>query len=182
MEDNPAQSSHAARPLLNLPVQTSLQAPQLWRRMACWCYEGMLLFAVVFVGDYLFSALTQTRHGLANRHPQQVFLFLLLGIYFTWFWTRGQTLAMKTWHIRLVDGLGRPVSQRLAAWRYLLAWAWFLPPLAIAWLLGWPPMASVVLTGLWIVVWALASKAHPQHQFLHDLAAGTRLVDARLRP
>lgn len=150
--------------------------------MACWLYEGILLFAVVFVGDYLFSALTQTRHGLTNRHPQQVFLFLLLGIYFIWFWTRGQTLAMKTWHIRLVDGQGRPVSQGRAAWRYLLAWAWFLPPLAIAWLMVWPPLASVALTGLWIIVWALASKVLPQRQFPHDLVAGTRLVDARPQP
>ena len=37
--------------------------PGLWRRMACWLYEGMLLFGVVFIASYLFSALTQTRHA-----------------------------------------------------------------------------------------------------------------------
>ena len=105
----------------------TLQAPGLWRRMACWLYEGMLLFAVVFVAGYLFSALTQTRHALDNRHVQQAFLFVVLGIYFTWFWAKGQTLAMKTWHIRVVDTQGRPVTQARALLRYVLSWLWFLP-------------------------------------------------------
>ena len=42
-------------------------------------------------------------------------MFVVLGIYFVWFWSRGQTLAMKTWHIRLVDAQGRP-SPNCARW------------------------------------------------------------------
>ena len=68
------------------PPPLRLIAPSLPRRMACWLYEGMLLFGVVFIAGYLFSALTQTRHALDNRHAQQAFLFVVLGIYFTWFW------------------------------------------------------------------------------------------------
>ena len=34
---------------------TPLQAPGLWRRMACWLYEGMLLFGVV---GYVFNKLS----------------------------------------------------------------------------------------------------------------------------
>ena len=60
---------------------------------------------------YLFSALSQTRNALNNRTALQAFMFVVLGIYFVWFWSRGQTLAMKTWHIRLVDAQGRPVTQ-----------------------------------------------------------------------
>ncbi|MDM7457289.1 MAG: RDD family protein, partial [Tepidimonas sp.] len=97
------------------PIQSTalagLPAPSLGRRMACWLYEGMLLFGVVFIAGYLFSALTQTRHVLDNRHLQQAFLFAVLGVYFTWFWHKGQTLAMKTWHIRVVDRQGRPLTQ-----------------------------------------------------------------------
>ena len=37
----------------------------------------------------------------------QAFLFVVFGIYFTWFWARGQTLAMKTWDIAIVDRAGR---------------------------------------------------------------------------
>ena len=76
--------------------------------MACWLYEGTLMFGVVFIAGYLFSALTQTRHALHNRHELQAFIFVVSGIYFAWFWSKGQTLAMKTWHIRVVDRMGRP--------------------------------------------------------------------------
>jgi hypothetical protein len=31
----------------------------------------------------------------------------------------------------------------------------------------------------WVVVWALLSRFHPQRQYLHDVWAGTRLIDAR---
>ena len=112
-----------------LPAVTDpMTAPSLKRRMACWLYEGMLLFGVVFIAGYLFSSLSQTRHALDNRPGLQAFLFLILGIYFTWFWHRGQTLAMKTWHIRVVSATGHPLSQRRALLRYVLSWLWFLPP------------------------------------------------------
>ena len=153
-----------------------LQAPSLRRRMACWLYEGMLLFGVVFIAGYLFSALTQTRHALDNRHMQQFFLFVVFGIYFTWFWAKGQTLAMKTWNIRVVDTAGRPVSQARALWRYVLSWLWLLPPLAVS---GLGSLSggelTLLLTG-WVLVWALLSRFHRQRQFLHDALAGTRLV------
>jgi uncharacterized RDD family membrane protein YckC len=149
--------------------------------MACWLYEGMLLFGVVFIAAYLFSTLSQTRHALDNRHVQQAFLFVVLGIYFTWFWAKGQTLAMKTWHIRVVDNQGRPLTQARALGRYLLSWLWFLPPLAaIAPFSLKPAETAVILLG-WIAVWALLSRFHPQQQFWHDILAGTRLVDARPR-
>ncbi|NBX55368.1 MAG: RDD family protein, partial [Betaproteobacteria bacterium] len=74
---------------------TSFTTPTLFRRMACWLYEGMLLFGVIFIAGYLFSTLSQSRHGLSNRPGLQAFVVLVLAIYFTWFWHKGQTLAMK---------------------------------------------------------------------------------------
>ena len=88
---------------MNEAASPELKAPPLRRRMACWLYEGMLLFGVVFLAGYLFGTLSQTRNALDNRHALQAFLFVVFGIYFTWFWSRGQSLAMKTWDIRLVD-------------------------------------------------------------------------------
>lgn len=162
-----------------MPVPTTdLTAPPLKRRMACWLYEGMLMFGVVFIAGYLFGTLTQTRHALDNRHALQAFLFVVFGIYFTWFWSRGQTLAMKTWHIRLVDTQGRPVTQGRAFGRYVASWLWFLPALA-----GVAPFGltagevGVIMTG-WVAVWALLSRFHPQRQFWHDALAGTRLVSS----
>ncbi len=156
-----------------------LTAPSLRRRMACWLYEGMLLFGVVFIAGYLFGTLSQTRHALDNRPGLQAFLFLVLGIYFTWFWHRGQTLAMKTWHIRVVDLQGRPLGQAQALKRYLASWLWFLPPLALTWPLQLPALEVLVLTLGWVAVWALLSRFHPQRQFWHDALAGTRLINSR---
>ena len=174
MIPNPASNRVSPDPIpsTNLP----LQAPGLWRRMACWLYEGMLLFAVVFVAGYLFSALTQTRHALDNRHVQQAFLFIVLGIYFTWFWAKGQTLAMKTWHIRVVDTQGRPVTQARALLRYVLSWLWFLPALAAIAPFGLSGAESAVIVLGWVAVWALLSRFHPQQQFWHDALVGTRLI------
>ena len=153
-------------------------APGLWRRLCCLLYEGLLLFGVVFVASYLFSTLSQTRHALDNRHALQAFLFVVFGIYFVWFWSRGQTLAMKTWHIRLVDRNGAALTQQRALVRYLLSWLWFLPPLLLAapWQVSSAETAVLVLG--WIAVWAVLSRYHPQRQYWHDALAGTRLVSS----
>ena len=159
------------------PHPLELTAPGLMRRMACWFYEGMLLFGVVFIAGYLFGTLSQTRHALDNRHALQAFLFVIFGIYFTWFWAKGQTLAMKTWGIRVVDSVGRPLSQSRALVRYLLSWLWLLPPLATSLSLKAEAGAAMVLIVGWVLVWAILSRFHPLGQFWHDALAGTRLID-----
>ena len=156
----------------------SLDVPHLLRRMACWLYEGMLLFGVVFISAYLFGTLSQTRHALNNRHALQAFLFVVFGIYFTWFWAKGQTLAMKTWNIRLVDISGNPVTQARALLRYVASWSWLLPPLAASAAFHLSGGDTVVLVLGWVAVWALLSRFHPQRQFWHDALAGTRLISS----
>jgi uncharacterized RDD family membrane protein YckC len=156
----------------------SMATPSLRRRMACWLYEGLLMFGVVFISGYLFGTLSQTRNALDNRHALQAFLFVIFGIYFVWFWAKGQTLAMKTWNIRLVDRHNAPVSQKRALARYCLSWLWFLPPLlAISPFSLSGAEVSVLLMG-WVLVWALLSRFHPDRQFLHDAWSGTRLVNS----
>lgn len=159
-------------------VSVTPLAPPLARRMACWLYEGMLLFGVVFIAGYLFGALSQTRNAMDNRNALQAFLFVVFGIYFTWFWSRGQTLAMKTWNIRLVDAHGRPVTQGRAFVRYLLSWLWFLPPVATMSRFNLSGAETLVAVAGWVIVWALLSRFHPQRQYWHDAWAGTRLVAA----
>lgn len=144
--------------------------------MACWVYEGMLMFGVVFIAGYLFGTLSQTRNAMDNRHALQGFVFVVFGIYFVWFWSKGQTLAMKTWHIRVESVRGGSVSQQRALLRYLLSWMWFLPPLSASWLLDLPPRQGAALAMAWVAVWAVSARFHPQRQFWHDTWAGTRLV------
>ena len=158
-----------------------LCAPPLPRRLACWRYDGMLMFGVVFLAGYLFGTLSQTRHALDNRHGLQAFLFVVFGIYFTWFWAKGQTLAMKTWHIRVVDTQGRPLTQARALWRYALSWLWLLPPLVFTAPFHLPSAEVAVLTLGWVLVWALLSRFQRERQFWHDVWAGTRLLDVSPR-
>ncbi len=148
--------------------------------MACWIYEGMLMFAVVFVAGWLFSTLGQMRDAMdERRHLLQAFLFVVFGVYFVWFWIHGQTLAMKTWGVRIVDSTGRPLTQRRALARYLLGWVWFLPPLAAIAPFKLSGGESTLLIFGWVAVWALLSRFQSQGQFWHDVWAGTRLIASR---
>jgi uncharacterized RDD family membrane protein YckC len=157
-----------------------LTAPSLWRRLACFIYEGVLLFGVVMISGYLYSSLTQQRHALEGRHGLQAFMFLIIGIYFAWFWSHGgQTVAMRTWHIRVVKANGAPLTQLQAVARYLLAYVWFLPGLAIGWWSGVQGSAALLPMLLNMMLIMLIARFAPERQFLHDLLLGTRLIDAR---
>ena len=134
------------------------------------------MFGVVFMAGYLFSTLTQTRNALDNRHLLQVFVFIVFGVYFVWFWSKGQTLAMKTWNIRIVDVQGAAITQQRALLRYVLSWTWFLPPLAVSWFMELPGREGAVLTLGCVAIWAILARFHPQKQFWHDAWAGTRLI------
>jgi len=155
--------------------------PSLPRRLACFLYEGVLLLGVVMIAGWLYSTATQQRHALEGKFGLQAFLFVVVGVYFVGFWSRGgQTLAMKTWHIRLVTQDGQPVGQLRALARYLLAWLWFVPALLAIWLAGLrsaSAVSAIALAG--VAAYALLVRLHPQRQYLHDAICGTRLVDWR---
>lgn len=162
-----------------------LMAPALSRRMACWLYEGVLLFGVLvtaglayFIAAHWVSGLSPAdmKQHATLRSGFQATCFLSLAAYFIYFWHRGQTLAMKTWHIRVLDESGQPLNQNRALARYMACWLWFLPPLLVTWPLGLPAAEVGLLTVGWVAIWALLSRFHPQRQFLHDALAGTRLI------
>jgi uncharacterized RDD family membrane protein YckC len=161
-----------------------LTTPGLARRLACFVYEGVLLFGVLMISGYLYSSLSQQRNALQGRHGLQAFLFVVLGIYFVWFWSHGgQTVAMKAWHVRLVARDGTPVTQARALARYALAWLWFLPALVGLWLAGAKGLGTIgaALAG-GVLGYAALSWLDRERQFLHDRLCGTRLVDWRLQP
>lgn len=163
-------------------------APSLTRRMACWLYEGMLLFGVMVASGLVYFVaaywLTGLSPGDMNIHPQlksglQAISFFVLGLYFTWMWHRGQTLAMKTWRIEIVDTAGRRLTRKMASQRYLASWLWFMPPIMFTAPFQLSPIEVALITLGWVVVWGLLSKFHPEKQFLHDALAKTRLVSTR---
>jgi uncharacterized RDD family membrane protein YckC len=163
---------------LSLPA-SDLAAPSLRRRLASLFYEAFLAFGIAMVTAFVFSVATQMRHALYGRQALGAVIALVLGVYFTWSWTKGRTLPMQTWRIRIVDAQGRPLTPRRAAWRYILCSVWVLPPIALfaqQRVADWKPVTAALLA--WVLVWAMLSRLHPQRQFWHDAWAGTRLVDA----
>jgi uncharacterized RDD family membrane protein YckC len=161
-----------------------LVTPGVARRLAAFVSEGVLLFGVTMIAGYLYSSLTQQRHALQGKAGLQAFMFVVLAIYFTWFWSRGgQTVAMKAWNIRLVTAAGAPVSQARALLRYVLAWLWFMPALATAWLADLHgPGAISVLVLVGVMTYAALTRLRPDRQFWHDAVCGTRLIDWQPAP
>jgi uncharacterized RDD family membrane protein YckC len=170
---------------VNAPAAPAvLPVPSLRRRLAAFVYEGVLLFGVLMLSALAYGLVTQQRHALVGMHGLQAFVFAVLGIYFTWFWTHGgQTVAMKTWHLCLQSRDGQPVPVGRAWLRYLLCWLWFLPALGGAYLAGWHSGGAVTLALLAnVVVYASLTWLTPQRQYLHDLLARTRLVQVPPAP
>lgn len=160
-----AVASPGAGPSTGLPASP-------WRRLMCTAYESVLLFGVVWFFGYAFSALAQFKgEPGAARSAFQVYMVLLLGGYFTLFWSAGRrTLPMKTMAVRLVTREGGPVSVPRAAWRYAVAVALLAAPLAAARQLHAATALLVLLPFAWVLV-------DRQRRTLWDVAAGTRLVN-----
>jgi uncharacterized RDD family membrane protein YckC len=136
-------------------AHNAYSTPSIKRRLICMVYESLLLFGVAFFAALLFLAATRTSTSGWLRHAFQVYLFLVIGLYFVASWRRrGQTLAMKTWKLRLVGAGGARITLRQAMLRYVFAW----PCLALG--------------GIGI----LYAPFDRERRFLHDRLAGTRIV------
>lgn len=143
-----------------------LQRPGLLRYFSCLAYEALLLTAWLFILGVLYLALDalvqhrwpggalQVPDGVQRTLQQLWYLAGLLG-YFVLFWVRGgQTLAMKTWKLRLVSLDGGRVSVLQAVVRFFAA-AMGIALLGVTWL------------------WAFGS---PQRLWLHDRLSKTLLI------
>ena len=111
------------------------------------------------------------------RHARQGWLFTVLGVYFVWFWMHGgQTLAMKTWRIRLVGPSGSRLVLGRAIARYVLLWIFVLPTLAFLAALGIGGWIAVIALGLALVLPPFYALFDRERQFIQDRLLGTRLV------
>jgi uncharacterized RDD family membrane protein YckC len=130
-------------------------AAGLGQRLGSLCYEALLLAAILFVGGWVFLAVNRLLDPALARPLLQFYLLVITAVYFIYCWTHGgQTLPMKTWHIRLTLCDGGTLTLRTGAKRYLFA------------------LAGVALCGLGFL-WAALDR---DRQFLHDRLAGTRIV------
>jgi uncharacterized RDD family membrane protein YckC len=133
----------------------SLQAAGLLRRVLSMFYEAVLLLAVWWAAGLLFVVITRDLSSPLVRAAFQAYLLCVAAAYFAWCWLHGgQTLAMKTWRIRVVATGGAPVTISQTLLRFLLA------------------AAGIGLAGVGLL-WAFFD---PDRQFLHDRLAGTKIV------
>jgi uncharacterized RDD family membrane protein YckC len=142
-------------------------------------YEAVLLFGVVFIVSYTLLALFQWKYPLppGPRAALQAALFLAIGAYFVWCWSRsGQTLALKTWNLKVLDASGAPPSAARAIARYVLAWHLWLP--GLVWVAAFQSNALADLGALaaGFALLLLPALADPQRRLLHDRWTKTRIV------
>jgi uncharacterized RDD family membrane protein YckC len=130
---------------------------RLWPRFGAIVYDGVLLFGILFITSWLFTVLTGDATRGPGRLAHQAFLTVVIGTYFVYCWRRsGQTLAMKTWGLRLVTTSGQVPTLGQAIGRYVLA------------------LAGLLCLGAGFL-WAAVDR---DRQFLHDRLMGTRIVRA----
>jgi uncharacterized RDD family membrane protein YckC len=142
-------------PAASIATMRDPSTPSLRRRLASLFYEALLLAALFMVAGFLVVGWLDPTASPGQRLVFQAYLLGCAGLYFilSWRWG-GQTLAMKTWRIRLVDAQGGRPSWRQCGLRYLLA------------------VFGLLVAGLGFL-WAIWDS---DRQFLHDRLAGTRLT------
>ena len=135
---------------------TLLHAPASpGRRAIALVYEALLLIAVVFIGSLPFVMLMHGAEPNIARPLMQTYLVALLGLYFGWQWRHGgQTLALRTWRMRIVTHDGMPLTWKHALKRFAFA------------------LPGTLLFGAGFL-WALVDR---EKLFLHDRLAGTRIM------
>lgn len=139
---------------MSQPAQPELAG--IWRRLVALAYEAVLLFALVFIAAYLFVALAGATPQGMLRWSFYVYLLGVCGAYFVFCWVRsGQTLAQKTWGLKVTTSDGSLLQSQKAVLRYVLA-------------------VFSIGSGVGLL-WAAID---PQRQFLHDRLAGSRVIIA----
>lgn len=123
-------------------------------RLAAIVYDGLLALAIVFLGTLPLVILNAGEAIPAHTWWYRLYLVLLVGGYFVFFWVRGETLGMKSWRIMIVGATGGPVGVRQAVVR------------AGAAVLSWLPCGAGFL-------WSLLDR---DGLAWHDRLSGTKLV------
>lgn len=125
------------------------------RLFAACIYELLLLLALWMLCTWLFLSVFNEAISHYKRYFLQFVLYMVTGAYFVWCWMKsGQTLATKTWKIKLVNQQNSTLNLQQSLIRYALASA-----LILAFGLGF--------------IWALIDK---KGLFLHDRLLKTRFI------
>jgi uncharacterized RDD family membrane protein YckC len=144
----------------NPSPRAQVELASLRRRLASMLYESLPAFGVIAVGGLApMTALGVLAHITPPGWFLWLYVFGLMGLYFVLAWrVNGQTLAMQTWSLQLVDATtGKPPTQRQLMLRYVVAW----------------PSLLFIVSGFGILWAAFVDR---DRQFMHDRVAGTCIV------
>jgi uncharacterized RDD family membrane protein YckC len=132
------------------------QSATRFKLFAASIYELLLLLALWMLCTWVFVRLFGDATGGYKRYALQGFLWLTTGVYFMWCWRKtGQTLATKTWKIKLVNQQNITLGTQQAFIRYALS------------------SASLLACGVGFF-WSLFDK---DGLFLHDRLLKTRFIE-----
>lgn len=153
----------------------------LARSLTALLYELLLTAAVLLACSALLTPLKAALgDGVAAEWLFRLALLALLFAYYGFCWTHGgQTLAMKTWRLRLVRADGAALGWPDAARRFACAILLFIGVPALVWA-GWSRAlaepAPLWLLPLWLALPFVCRLIDPAHCTLHDRLAGTRVL------
>ena len=160
------------------------RAPGLWPRLASMIYESVLLFGVVVTTNLpvVIIAHYAQASDQTQRRALQLVSLIVMGGYFAYCWSRsGQTLAMKSWGLRVVDRDGGRLPFGRALLRYALAWTLLLPGLLAVSLTQTHAAADAVMFFAGFLLMLGYARLDPQRQLLHDRLLGSRVISVPLR-
>lgn len=161
-EDGPAEFPAFKHLPMNNP---EFPAAPVWRRLAALLYDSFILLAISF----LYGAAATLAGTLAGWHQgdyQPMFRHwaftlgwvLVLAGFYIWFWHKsGQTIGMRTWRLKLVDGSNQ---LRTPSWHRCVLRALVAPP-------------AIVLAG--VAYWYRLIDR--QRRCLHDRLSQTHVIE-----
>jgi uncharacterized RDD family membrane protein YckC len=153
-------------------------SPSLPRRMASFFYEGLLLWGILIFSGILGGVIYFSTGQYFNI-SLRIFTFLLYGWYFVWFWSsRGQTLPMQTWKIRLVTSEGKKPNVARSIMRYLACYVWLGVTALVIYFNNWTGKNSLVAFSVGLFLYLLIPLLHPERKFWHDVVCGTKLINS----
>ncbi len=166
-----------------IPTMTAKTAAAgLGTRLLCALYDAFLMGGLLMCVGFAHGLLThpQPHQATQDRLTLQIVMVLAITAYFVGFWSgkHGQTLAMKTWHLRIVNADGSSLHVGKAIWRFALSWLWIAPGLVVLGLNTPTPTLSItgVVLGVSLLCYAGLTWALPERQYLHDVLCKTRFI------
>lgn len=157
----------------------TVQTAGFIRRIIALCYEIVLLAALILVLGGIYQLIFPTlSDSTVLKLTLFIYVVLLVGIYFSFCWIKGQTLAMKTWRIQLRTANNQYLNIKLAFLRYTIIFIAVTPLIPVYVMVKHDALPHYMLwiTTIWAIFpycWAIIDQ---DKQFLPDRILGTRLI------